>query len=184
MRILASLVMIITLLCATGCNEDEPKFTSEQIKNAIFDLKGTYHGKMRVSYFQGATISDYKECKAVSRDSLVIDMDLAQMAESIEDENIATLLRQIGVVNVKAGYEFLQMDEMLHFVLHPADVIVPPGYGAPPSVRIVFSQNFGGDATPEQHTMMFNLSPAELWIGSSRYEPFKQIVFHFEGEYE
>lgn len=184
MRILASLVMIVTLLCVTGCNEDEPKFTSEQIKNAIFELKGTYHGKMRVSYFHGATISDYKESKAVSKDSLVIDMDLAQMAESIEDEDIATLLRQIGVVNVKAGYEFLQMDNMLHFVLHPSDVIVPPGYGAPPSVRIVFSQNFGGDATPEHHTVMFNLSPIELWVGASRYEPFKQLVYHFEGEYE
>ena len=37
-------------------------------------------------------------------------------------------------------------DQIIHFVLHPVDVVILGGYGSPGTVKFVFSQNFGGDA--------------------------------------
>ena len=78
--------------------------------------------------------------------------------------------------------DFYQMDDtMFHFVLLPDDVIVSGGYGAPSPIRIVFDQSFGGNAYSVSNDIMFNLSPKELWIGEEKYEPFKQLVYHYEG---
>lgn len=116
---------------------------------------------------------------------MTVDMDLSLMAQSITDETIASRLRDIGTVQVKAAYEFYQMDEqMYHFVLLPKDVICIGGYGAPETVRIVFDQIFGGSADYFHHSIMFNLSPKELWFGDKKYEPFQQLVYHFGGNYE
>ena len=145
-------------------------------------MKGTYHGEMSVSYYHGETISDGNECKAVSKDSLTVNMDLSLMALSIPDERIASRLRDIGIVQVKAAYEFYQMDEQIYnFVLHPKDVICIGGYDAPETVKIVFSQNFGGDADYYHHDIIFNMSPTELWVGDKKYEQFQQLVYHFRG---
>lgn len=149
-------------------------------------MKGTYHGEMRVSYYHGETISEGNTCKVVSKDSLTINMDLSLMAQSITDEMIASRLRDIGTVQVKAAYEFYQMDgqEYFHFVLLPKNVICLGGHGCPETVKIVFDQSFGGLADSFNHSIMFNLSPKELWLGNKKYEPFQQLVYHFEGSYE
>lgn len=87
------------------------------------------------------------------------------MALSITDEKIASRLCDIGTVQVKAAYEFYQMDEqMYHFVLLPKNVICLGGLGAPETVKIVFDRSFGGSADYFHHSIMFNLSPKELWL--------------------
>jgi len=185
MKQITPLFLFVAVLWLTGCNKDDPEFSSSQIQRALFDMKGTYHGSAEVSYYHGAEISSIDECTMVSRDSMTFYMDLAPVAETIEDDEIAARLREIGTVAVKAGYEFLQMDPgWLHFVLHPDDVVVRGGNDMPKGIRIVFAQTFGGDAETYRQWMMFNVSPIELWVGDERYEPFKQLVYHFSGEYE
>ena len=185
MKQITTIILLIALMFISSCNKDEPRFSSSEIQKALFELKGTYHGEMSVSYYHGETISKGFECKAVSRDSLTINMDLTPMASVITDEATASRLREIGNVEVKASYEFLQMDDYTYcFALLPKDVICLGGYGAPPTIRIVFSQLFGGDANHHYHDIMFNLSPTELWVGDKKYEPFQQLVYHFEGSYE
>ena len=183
MKPLKAIILFVALILISSCNKDEPKFSSSQIQDALFEMKGIYYGDMRVSYYQGDRISEGEECKVVSKDSLIINMNLTPMASVISDENVASRLRGIGEVDVKAGYDFLQMDDMMYsFVLHPNDVVVPGGYGAPKPVKIVFSQSFGGDAFYYKcNNIMFNLSPVELWIGNQKYEPFHQLVYHYEG---
>lgn len=146
-------------------------------------MKGIYYGEMRVSFYHGDRISEGEESKVISRDSLIINMDLVPMASTIADEDIASRLREIGVVEVKAGFEFYQMDDAAyHFVLLPSDVVIPCGDGAPDPLKIVFDQSFGGDAFYIGcNDIMFNLSPTELWIGETKFEPFRQLVYHFEG---
>ncbi|WP_304961463.1 hypothetical protein [uncultured Duncaniella sp.] len=107
------------------------------------------------------------------------------MASVITDESVASRLREIGVVQVKAAYDFLQMDNVsYHFALLPDDVICLGGSDVPETVKIVFSQIFGGDADYHYHNIIFNLSPTELWVGDKKYEPFQQLVYHYEGTYE
>lgn len=183
MKVFKSIVLFIALLFISGCNKDEPKFSSSQIHDALFEMKGTYYGEIRVSYYHGDRISEGEECKVVSRDSLFINMDLNPMASIISDEDIASRLREIGAVQVKAGYEFIHLDETMYsFVLLPEDVYVSGGYGAPAPVRIVFAQTFGGDAFyHDGNHIMINLSPVELWVGGEKIESFKQLVYHYEG---
>ena len=185
MKQITTIILFIALMFFSSCNKDEPKFSSSEIQRALFEMKGTYHGEMRVSYYHGETISVGNACKAVSKDSLTVNMDLSLMALSITDEKIASRLCDIGTVQVKAAYEFYQMDEqMYHFVLLPKNVICLGGLGAPETVKIVFDQSFGGSADYFHHSIMFNLSPKELWLGNKKYEPFQQLVYHFEGSYE
>lgn len=147
-------------------------------------MKGSYSGEMSVSYHHGDRISEGNECSFLSNDFLSVSMDLTPMALTIADENLASRLREIGVVQIKASYEFLQMDDHIyHFVLYPDDVICLDENDISKSVRIVFAQNFGGDADSYQHVIMFNLSPMELWIGDKKFEPFRQLVYHYEGTY-
>lgn len=181
MKRIIPIALAAGLTLITSCDNDEARFSSLEIQNALFEMKGTYHGKMRVSYYHGDRIAEELDCKAVSRDSMTVDMNLVPMATTIGDESIATRLREIGTVPVKSGYEFLQMDDMYSFVLHPDDVTRSDATG---TVRIVFSQNFGGDANYSYHNVMLNLSPTELWIDGEKYEPFSQLVYHFEGTYE
>lgn len=139
---------------------------------------------MSVSYYHGKTISEGNACKAVSKDSLTVNMDLSLMAQSITDEIIASRLRDIGVAQVKAAYEFYQMyEQTYHFVLLPKNVICP-GDSDLETVKIVFDQIFGGSVDFFYHSIMFNLSPKELWLGDKKYEPFQQFVYPFEGSYE
>ncbi|MDE5585292.1 MAG: DUF4840 domain-containing protein [Muribaculaceae bacterium] len=175
--------LFITLIFISSCNKEEPRFTSSQIQNALFEMKGIYYGDMRVSYYHGDRISEGNVCKVMSTDSLTIHMDLEPMASTIADEAVASRLKEIGAVVVKAGYDFLQMDDtMFSFVLLPDEVVVSGDHGGQSPVRIVFDQTFGGDTFYYgHHSIMFNLSPIELWIGEEKYESFRQLVYHYEG---
>ena len=181
-RILFQFVMIVALM---GCNKEEAKFSAAQIQQALFDLKGTYHGSVRVSYYQGEEIAEVTDAVAVSRDSLSFSMSLLPLAELVSDQNVAEYMREVGEVQVTAGYDFTQMDAgAIHFGLHPKEIVILGGCGAPPTIRIVLSQNFGGDADVNQNFMMFNLSPVEMWINGEKQENFRQLVLHFSGTYE
>ena len=176
-------ILFVTLIFISSCNKEEPRFSSSQIQSALLEMKGSYNGNMRVSYYHGDGISEIKECKVVSTDSLTIHVDLEPMASTITDEAVASRLKEIGAVVVKAGYDFLQMDDtMFSFVLLPDNVVVSGDHGGQSPVRIVFDQTFGGDAFYYgHHSIMFNLSPIELWIGEEKYESFRQLVYHYEG---
>lgn len=179
------LMLFLCLLCLTSCNKNEPLFSSAQIQQALFDMKGTYHGTVEVSYYHGKDITEPTGAVAVSRDSLTFTMSLLPIADLIMDENIAQILREAGEVKVIAGYDFSQIDDgYLNFRLCPKDAVILGGYGAPPTIRIVFSQTFGGDAEIYQNFIMFNISPKELWLNDKKYEDFKQLVYHFRGVYE
>ena len=183
-----NLLGILTLfLCACsiiGCsNDDEERFSKEEVQQALFDLKGTYQGTTSVSHYQGPEITELQNAIAVSRDSLQFTMSLLPYAKLIKDEDLSKLLKEVGDVEVKAGYEFLQMDAgVRHFVLHPKDVNVSGDYGLSSSIRIVFSQLYGGDVDVDYGGMMFNLSPIELWVDGKKYEDFPRLVYHFEGK--
>lgn len=179
------LVLFFSVLSFTSCNKDEEGFSKEEKQQALFDLKGTYHGTVQVAYYHGSDITELQNAIAVSRDSLKFNMSLLPLSELISDETIAECLREIGEVPVMAGYEFLQMDNStIHFMLYPKDVTVLGGYGAPPSIRLVFAQTFGGDAEIGQNFIMFNISPLELWVNGKKYEDFPRLVYHFRGNYE
>lgn len=168
-----------------GCNDDDSKFSSAQIQQALFDMKGTYNGTVNVSRYRGETIADFSDGTAVSKDSLTFSLSLLPIAEMIKDENTSQRLKEIGEIEVKAGYEFCQMEQgTLNFVLHPKDVVILGGYGAPPSIRIEFSQNFGGDAESYYQSIVFNISPIELWLDDKKSEDFSQLVYHFSGSYK
>lgn len=179
------LILFLSVLCFTCCNKDEEGFSKEEIQQALFDLKGTYHGTVQVAYYHGSDITELQNAIAVSRDSLKFNMSLLPLSELISDETIAERLREIGEVSVMAGYEFLQMDYgAIHFMLYPKDITILGGYGAPPSIRLVFAQTFGGDAEVGNNFIMFNISPLELWVNGKKYEDFPRLVYHFRGNYE
>lgn len=112
-------------------------------------------------------------------------MSLLPYVELISDEGLSERLREIGEVEVVAGYDFHQSDgRNINFGLRPKDVDVLGGYGAPPSIRIVFAQTFGGDAEVGHNFIMFNISPLELWVDGKKYEDFPRLVYYFRGNYE
>ncbi|GAB6867810.1 DUF4840 domain-containing protein [Bacteroides rodentium] len=168
-----------------GCNNDDDKFSSAEIQQALFDMKGTYNGTVEVSYYQGKNLATFPDEVVKSKDSLIFQMSLLPVAEMITDENLSRHLREINQVEVKAGYEFYQMDQgHIHFVLHPKEAIIWGGYGAPQSVRIEFSQIYGGDVDvyEQSQSMLFNISPTALWIGNEKSPEFSQLVYNFMGE--
>lgn len=184
-ELLGIVVLLFCIVGFIGCNDDDPKFSSAEIQRALFDMKGTYNGTVNVSYYQGETIAGFSDGIAVSKDSLMFNLSLLPIAEMIKDESISRYLKGIGDVKVKAGYEFCQMEQgILNFVLHPQNVVILGGYGAPPSIRIEFSQNYGGDAEVYNQSMVFNISPIEVWIGDKKSEDFSQLVYHFSGSYK
>lgn len=179
------LMLFLFTLTFISCNKEEEGFSKEEVQQALFDMKGTYHGTVQVAYYQGSNITEQQNTIAVSRDSLKFNMSLLPLSELISDETIAERLREIGEVSLMAGYEFLQMDNSnIHFMLYPRDVTILGGYGAPPSIRLVFAQTFGGDAEVGQNFIMFNISPLELWVNGKKYEDFPRLVYHFRGNYE
>lgn len=182
-RLVLQFAVVAICILLAGCNDDDSLFSTAQINQALLDMKGTYRGDASVSYYHGDDIADIPEAVAVSRDSLEFGMSLLPIADIIDDEIVSKRLRDIGDISVKAGYEFLQMDDqIIHFVLHPFDVVILGGYGSPGTVKFVFSQNFGGDADTYYHNMVFNISPTELWVNGKKCESFKQLVYHFGGD--
>ncbi len=180
--------MLLALLCLfviTACNKEEADFSEAEVRQALSDMEGTYHGSVKVSYHNGETIANLSDGTAVSRDSLRFTLSLLPIAELVKDEAAAARLREIGTAEVSAGYEFMQMDSgIIHFCLHPNDIVIYGGYGAPPTLKIVFDQLFGGDALTDTKFMLLNISPAELWVNGERCPDFKQLVYHFQGNCE
>lgn len=97
MKSTMSIALLFILAFISSCDKDEPKFSSSEIQRALFEMKGTYHGEMSVSYYHGETISEGNVCKAVSKDSLTVDMDLSLMAQSITDESMGMKMKRASV---------------------------------------------------------------------------------------
>ena len=147
-NLLLTLFLFNFILTFTSCNKNEEEgFSKEEILQALFDLKGTYHGTVQVAYYRGADITELQNVTAVSRDSMKFSMSLLPISELVSDKSLSERLREIGEVEVMAGYHFWQRDDWnINFGLRPKDICVLGGYGAPPTIKIVFSQTFGGDA--------------------------------------
>lgn len=180
-----TILSILLILLFTGCNKDEPKISAAQISQAIKEMQGSYSGDMNVSYYHGQRVVKDVPCTMESTDSLITYIDLEPMAMTIADENIAAVLRGAGIVSVKAGYEFYQMDDGTYsFILHPKDVVIQTTNTSENSIRIAFAKNFGGSISfmMTEASFMFNLSPSELWVGNKKYDDFKQLVFNCGGE--
>lgn len=184
-KLLGMAALFLCVAGFAGCNDDDAKFSSKEIQQALFDMKGAYKGTVDVSYYQGERIASFSDGKVVSKDSLQFTLPLSPIAELIQDETASRYLKEIGEVEVKAGYEFLQMDQgSMNFLLRPKEVIIWGGYGAPPTIKIAFSQNYGGNAETSNQSMVFNVSPVEVWIGDKKSEDFSPLVYHFSGKYE
>ncbi|WP_303177993.1 DUF4840 domain-containing protein [uncultured Butyricimonas sp.] len=183
LKILSILSLVILL---SGCNDDEEKISAKQIRQALFDMKGTYHGSIEVAFYHGDEIKKIDNAKAKSRDSLSFVMPLAPIADIIDDKQVAKTLRDIEEVEVKAEYEFLQIDNdgySVHFVLIPENIVIPAN-GNTPDITIVLADTFGGDFEKAFNFIMFNVSPKEILVGGTKLDSFKQLVYHFRGEYE
>lgn len=178
------ILSLVILLSA--CNNDEEKISSKQIRQALFDMKGTYHGNLEVAFYHGSDIVKIDSAKAISRDSLSLVMPLGPIADIIDNEHVTAILRDIEEVVFKAEYEFLQIDNdgySINFVLHPKNIVIPATENTP-DITIVFSDIFGGNFEKAVNFIMFNVSPIEIWSGGSKLDSFKQLVYHFSGEYE
>ena len=40
----------------SACNDNDEKISGKQIRQALFDMKGTYHGNLEVSFYHGSEI--------------------------------------------------------------------------------------------------------------------------------
>lgn len=183
LKILSILSLVILL---SACNDDDEKISNKQIRQALFDMKGTYHGNLEVSFYHGSEIVKIDSARAISRDSLSLVMPLDPIADIINDEHVTATLHDVKEVKFKAGYEFLQIDNdgySVNFVLHPESIVIPAN-GNTPDITIVFSDNFGGNFEKASNFIMFNVSPIEIRVGGAKLDSFKQLVYHFRGEYE
>lgn len=185
------LAISLFLIFSTSCNKDDgEKISAEQIRQALFDMKGRYHGAIEASFYQGTKIIKIENVEAISRDSLTFIMPLEPITSTITDEKVVDFLRNINTVEIKAGYNFYQIDEYIDdneninfFTLAPQKVIIF-SKGNVPDVTIVFADSFGGSFEKRFNSIIFNISPKEIWIGSTKLDSFKQLVYHFEGKYE
>ena len=87
-RILATL---FCAFCLAGCNDDESGFSASQVRQALFDLKGTYHGNVQVAYYHGSNITELTDAVAVSKKPL--DGSLAQLSFVFDDLVKADILK-------------------------------------------------------------------------------------------
>lgn len=181
------LLILLAVTVSTSCNKnDEEKISTEQIRQALFDMKGSYHGTIKASFYQGAEIVEIDNVKAISRDSLTFVMPLEPIARTISDEKVAAILRTIEKVEVKAGYHFYQIDDNGHsvfFTLTPKRIIIPASADVP-DIIIVFADSYGGSFQKNFNYIIFNISPNEILVGGVKLASFKQLVYHFDGQYE
>ena len=92
--LLRIVVLFFCVIGFSGCNDDESEFSSTEIQQALFDMKGTYKGAVEVSYYRGKEIATFPDGIAVSKDSLIFKLPLSPIAEMIKDENISRHLRE------------------------------------------------------------------------------------------
>ena len=93
--LLRIVVLFFCVIGFSGCNDDESEFSSTEIQQALFDMKGTYKGAVEVSYYRGKEIATFPDGIAVSKDSLIFKLPLSPIAEMIKDENISRHLREV-----------------------------------------------------------------------------------------
>ncbi|WP_294589631.1 hypothetical protein [uncultured Phocaeicola sp.] len=118
------LMLFLFTLTFISCNKEEEGFSREDVQQALFDMKGTYHGTVHVSSPNGYD-KTLQNAIAVSRDSLKFNLSLQPLSELIPDETLVEHLREIGEASVMFGYEFLQIDNgSINFVLYPKDVTI------------------------------------------------------------
>ncbi|MEG0012450.1 MAG: DUF4840 domain-containing protein [Muribaculaceae bacterium] len=187
LNITSLLLMFLVVTLATSCNKDDgEKVSAEQIRQALFDMKGSSHGTIKASFYQGAEIVEIDNVKAISRDSLIFVMPLEPIARTISDEKVATILRTIEKVEVKAGYHFYQIDDngySVFFTLTPKRIIIPASDDVP-DIIIAFADSYGGSFQKNFNYIIFNISPKEILVGGVKPASFKQLVYHFDGKYE
>lgn len=188
LNLVFSLIVIsLFIVFSTSCNKDDGENVSaEQIRQALFDMKGRYHGTIKASFYQGSEIVKIDNAEAISRDSLTFVMPLEPIASTITDDKVVELLRNFETVQVKAGYHFYQIDDngnTVFFTLTPQKVVVT-SKGNVPDVTIVFADSFGGSFEKRFNSIIFNISPKEIWIGSTKLDSFKQLVYNFSGAYK
>lgn len=181
------LLMLLVVAFTTSCNKNNGEnISTEQIRQALFDMKGSYHGAIEASFYQGAKIVKIDNVEAISRDLLTFMMPLEPIVSAIIDEKIVNILRNIEVVEVKAGYHFYQIDDnggSVHFTLTPQNIMIPAD-GSMPDITIVFADSFGGNFDQYSSSMTFNISPKEILVNDVKLDSFKQLVYHFGGKYE
>lgn len=179
--------MSLVVAFTPSCNkDDEGKVSPEQIRQALFDMKGRYHGETDASFYQGSRIAKIDNVEAVSRESLSFMMPLEPLAGTITDTKVADALRNVESVEVSATYDFYQIDDggsSVFFTLAAQNIIVPAN-GDFPAITIIFADSFGGSFHKDSKFFMFNLSPKEILVGGVKLDSFKQLVYHFGGEYE
>lgn len=187
LNLTGALLMLFVITFTTSCNkDDEGKISAEQIRQALFDMKGRYYGEIEAAFYHGSEIVKIDNAQAISRDSLTFVMPLEPIASTITDDKVAVALRTIEKVEIKAGYHFYQIDDGGHtvfFVLTPKKIIIPAGRNIP-DITIVFADSFGGSFERDFNSIIFNISPKEVLVGDAKIEYFKQLVYHFRGNYE
>ena len=65
--LLRIVVLFFCVIGFSGCNDDESEFSSTEIQQALFDMKGTYKGAVEVSYYRGKEIATFPDGIAVSK---------------------------------------------------------------------------------------------------------------------
>ncbi len=180
-------LLLLSAFCIISCSKDDKgKISAEQIRQALFDMKGRYHGTIAASFYQGSAIVKIDNVEAISRDSLTFVMPLEPIASTITDEKVAAILRNIETVEVKAKYHFYQIDDGgrdVFFVLTPKKIIIPAN-GDVPDITIVFTDGYGGSFQKDWNSIVFNISPKEIFIGGTKLDSFKQLVYNYGGQYE
>lgn len=186
LNLMGVLLMLLVLTFTTGCSkDDEGKISAEQIRQALFDMKGRYYGAIEAVFYHGSAIVKIDNAEAISIDSLTFVMPLEPIAGAITDEKVMAILRTIEKVEVKAGYHFYQIDDggrTVFFVLTPKKVLIPAS-GDVPDITIVFADSFGGSFQKGFNSIIFNISPKEILIGGAKLDSFKQLVYDFRGKY-
>jgi hypothetical protein len=173
------------LLFAAGtvsCSRIDSKLDADSDKDLVQQIKGTYSGSVEVSRHNGENIVTLPEVTAVSSDSLAFMMSLQPIADIVKDAAVLQRLKEIGSVEVKAGYGVKSNDDRgLFFNLNPKRVVIAGGSWNIPSIRIEFSQTFGGEALIVNKYLMFEVSPTELWVDGRKSTEYSQLVYHFAG---
>lgn len=96
-NLLLTLFLFNFILTFTSCNKNEEEgFSKEEILQALFDLKVTYHGTVQVAYYRGADITELQNVTAVSRDSMKFSMSPLPISELVSDKSLSERLREIG----------------------------------------------------------------------------------------
>lgn len=172
----------IGMLGFTSCNDDDKdKFSKEEILQMQTEIVGYYSGSIaETTHGREGVVHEYRSAQLWG-DSLFISIPTTEIANNVSSDGAKNYLRSVQNIRVASAYEFLSANSgTIHLLLHPTDVILPAGCGAPPHVKIVFSKIYGGDYVNQW--MGFNIVAQEVWVNGVKDENFKSVQFRFEGD--